>query len=140
MNTPPVSQSPRRRTLLQPALWLAALLALIVTVKLAFTWRLPVPFCPLRTLTGVPCPLCGSTRALLALAQLDFAAAFRFNPLFAIVCAGVLLVFTVSLVERCLARDWVARAKARLRWLPLKTVLLVVLAMNWVYLFLARPR
>ena len=37
-------------------------------------------FCPLKQLTGFPCPGCGVTRGLTHIALLDFEAAFRFNP------------------------------------------------------------
>lgn len=37
--------------------------------------------CVFLTLTGMPCPFCGMTRATLALGQGDFAAAFAFHPL-----------------------------------------------------------
>jgi hypothetical protein len=39
------------------------------------------PGCPFHALTGVPCPGCGTTRALVALAHGDFAGALAFNPL-----------------------------------------------------------
>lgn len=42
--------------------------------------------CPLRTLTGVPCPLCGMTTSVEATAHLDLRAALGANP------AGVLAV------------------------------------------------
>ena len=42
--------------------------------------------CPLRTLTGVPCPLCGMTTSVEATVRLDLAAAFAANP------AGIVLV------------------------------------------------
>ena len=38
--------------------------------------------CPLYRFTGLPCPLCGMTRAWLAALRLDFSAAFFFHPLF----------------------------------------------------------
>ncbi|MDA8016962.1 MAG: DUF2752 domain-containing protein [Thermoanaerobaculia bacterium] len=38
-------------------------------------------FCVIKALTGVPCPGCGTTRAALALAQLDVAHAFVSFPL-----------------------------------------------------------
>ena len=37
--------------------------------------------CPIRRLTGFPCPGCGMTRAFLAAFRLDFAEAFRLHPL-----------------------------------------------------------
>ncbi len=40
---------------------------------------LPLP-CPLRTLTGVPCPLCGMTTAATGLASGDLGAALAANP------------------------------------------------------------
>ena len=37
--------------------------------------------CPIRWLTGIPCPGCGMTRALCALLKLDFSGAFYFHPM-----------------------------------------------------------
>ncbi len=39
------------------------------------------PACPFRTLTGLDCPGCGSTRGLHQLVHGNFIAAFEFNPL-----------------------------------------------------------
>jgi hypothetical protein len=41
-----------------------------------------VPLCPLKALTGLDCPLCGSLRAVASLARLDVARAFDHNALF----------------------------------------------------------
>ena len=38
--------------------------------------------CPIRFLTGIPCPGCGMSRAWLAVLQLDIAAAFSYHPMF----------------------------------------------------------
>jgi Protein of unknown function (DUF2752) len=42
--------------------------------------------CPLRTATGLPCPFCGMTRAVVAAVHGDIATSLTFNP------AGVLVV------------------------------------------------
>jgi hypothetical protein len=39
------------------------------------------PLCPFLALTGIPCPLCGTTRAWDATLHGDLAAAFRYHPL-----------------------------------------------------------
>lgn len=41
---------------------------------------IPVVTCPLHDLLHLYCPLCGGTRALLALLRFDFPTAFRLNP------------------------------------------------------------
>ena len=46
--------------------------------------------CPLYELTGITCPLCGTTRALLCLLRGDLAAAFTCHPLFPLIPAGLL--------------------------------------------------
>jgi hypothetical protein len=59
-------------------------------LAVAVAWpRLPVhpPLaCPFRTLTGLPCPLCGMTRAVVAAVHGHLLESLRFNP------AGVLVV------------------------------------------------
>ena len=53
-----------------------------------------VPPCPLRTLTGIPCPLCGMTRGVTSLVSGDFAHALLMNPAsyLAVALAVVLLL------------------------------------------------
>lgn len=53
-----------------------------------------LPPCPFRQLTGVPCPTCGTTRALLALSQGQLGNAFVHNPLTTgfVVLAGLVAV------------------------------------------------
>jgi hypothetical protein len=53
-----------------------------------------VPPCPLRTVTGIPCPMCGMTRGVTALVHGDFAHALLMNPAsYLAVALAVLLLF-----------------------------------------------
>lgn len=47
----------------------------------AIVIALDLPLCPMATVTGIPCPGCGLTRATLALVRGDFARAFALHPL-----------------------------------------------------------
>ena len=38
--------------------------------------------CPIRSLTGIPCPGCGLTRAWKAALELDLITAFHYHPMF----------------------------------------------------------
>ena len=49
--------------------------------------------CPMRLLTGFPCPGCGMTRALIAFFSGDFHAAWHYHPLFPAIPAGMILFF-----------------------------------------------
>lgn len=56
------------------------LLALAAGVLLLWLWReLP---CVIRSLTGIPCPGCGMTRAWLACFRLRLGEAFSYHPMF----------------------------------------------------------
>ena len=48
------------------------------------------PICPVVFITGLPCPGCGMTRAVLCLMHLDFAGAWQMHPF-----VYVLLVFLI---------------------------------------------
>jgi Protein of unknown function (DUF2752) len=63
----------------------AALLLAAAAARAAIPGEHGVP-CPLRTLTGVPCPLCGTTTSVTQTVELDLPEAVAANP------AGVGLV------------------------------------------------
>lgn len=117
---------------------LGLLVGLVAMAWLARRLGLPLPGCPLRELTGVPCPFCGSTRAFAALAELNFLGAFRLNPLvsFAALVAGAvwggeLLRSGGSPVRLS------ASTNTRAHW---KWLLAGALLLNWIYLALHLPR
>ena len=53
--------------------------------------------CPLRNITGVPCPTCGGTHSAASLAAGQWLAALRANP-FVVVALGVFAVWAVYCV------------------------------------------
>jgi hypothetical protein len=57
--------------------------------------------CPLRWVTGVPCPLCGMTTATVALVRGDLASALSANP-FVVVLAALVAAAVAALVLRSL--------------------------------------
>ncbi|WP_455619668.1 DUF2752 domain-containing protein [Eisenbergiella sp.] len=68
----------------------AAFLVYYIVVKRVFH-----AFCPLLILTGLPCPGCGTTRALLYIFQGQFGRAWRLNP-----CAFLWVLFGIYLFSR----------------------------------------
>jgi hypothetical protein len=83
--------------------------------------------CPFKFLFGLPCPTCGTTRSLAALAAFDVIESLRFNPL---VLLGSLAALTAyGLRDRFSA--------LRQLGLPL---FVGALLLNWLYLLLFLPR
>lgn len=68
-------------------------------------WLLDIG-CPFRYLFHIPCPTCGSTRALLALCRLDLPAYLAYQPFSLPLVAAVWLMLHVSLFPRK-GRRWV---------------------------------
>jgi len=73
----------------------------------------PGLMCPLRATTGIPCPLCGLTRACVAAVHGHVGASLAFNP------AGVLVV--VAAIVALLRPRWLTRVRPPL-WLTLAAV------------------
>jgi len=122
-------------------LWaLVALIGLAVGVRLARDWQLPLPFCWLRALTGIPCPACGCTRSLLAWAHLDPGSALRFNPLFFVGCLGVVAWATVWTLERITGIEWLPRLTRAAHRLPVRWILAGLATLNWLYLCRHLPK
>ncbi|HTJ71847.1 MAG TPA: DUF2752 domain-containing protein [Actinospica sp.] len=85
----------------------------------------PGALCPLRRLTGVPCPLCGSTTVFMEAGAGHWTAALTANPL-TVLAFAVFLAAPIALVDP--VASW-AELPARRR----NIVLGVVLAVSWVW-------
>ncbi len=120
-------------------LWTSVALAGAVVLVLAhvtLSEPIPVPLCPLKTFTGVPCPTCGGTRALRALGHGAVLAALRLNPLvtLAAIVAMPLLVYAaiVAIFNASRLRFAFTPADQRL----LRIAVWVAIAANWAFLIL----
>lgn len=81
--------------------------------------------CPIRQLTGIPCPGCGMSRAWLCVLQFRFEEAFRYHPLFFLAPLIMVLAFGETLFEK-------NRRNTRLMHLVLAVVVVSMLAV-YVY-------
>lgn len=98
--------------------------------------RLPFSICVFRGLTGLPCPTCGSTRALGRLFLLDFAGAVAVNP-FTTLVGLVIAAWAVAdlvLLRRRSALGLEVEPGLAFR---LRVGALVLFLANWVYLLIS---
>lgn len=135
--TSPRNSEPRSFTDALPAWVLGGLIVLLFLARAAEAWRLPMPQCTFRMLTGWPCAFCGSTRAAFAAARFEFLAAFRLNPLTCLLGAGVVLAFLAWVTDRCLGTSLLEAGRRRLSRWPWMWVGAFALLVNWAYLLLS---
>ena len=89
--------------------------------------RTLTPPCPLRSLTGLDCPLCGATRATHALVRGDLAAALDFNALYV---AAVPVLLVVGLLWLVRGRLPAVAARASTAWALLSVGVAYAVARN----------
>jgi hypothetical protein len=68
-------------------------LAALLLANLRIPGR-PATICPLRAMTGIPCPFCGGTTAAVEVGRFDLADALRVNP-FVVLGAVVIVAMPV---------------------------------------------
>lgn len=95
--------------------------------------RLPFSVCFFKTLTGIPCPTCGSTRVFGRLAHLDVAGAFEVNPLTTLLAFGIALwgLIDLALLPRGRAFEFRLSSGA---WRLVLWGGALALLLNWAYL------
>jgi hypothetical protein len=130
VTTRSATQSERQLALL----WLAAAASALALRPL---WLMLAPVlqpCVFRSLTGIPCPTCGTTRASTAFLHGNLAAAFSANPLAA--AMGFLFVAGAPLaVLWAVARLPVPVLPSPLPlWIRIGAITLI--AANWIYVIL----
>jgi hypothetical protein len=95
--------------------------------------RIPLTLCVFKGLTGLPCPTCGSTRALGRLFALDVAGAWAMNPFTTVAAVGMAAwaLADLALLPRGQAID--VEVTPRLGF-ALRVGALVLFLANWAYL------
>jgi hypothetical protein len=88
--------------------------------------------CPLRSLTGVPCPFCGLTTATVALTHGDWPAAAKANPLVYVAAAGVVGTAPV-IASRAFGRIAPPRPMSARNRRRLAAAAIGVSAASWLY-------
>lgn len=111
--------------------WLTALAAVFVAgAAYLRIWGLPPDELDSPTdALGIPCPLCGGTRATLALVHGDLAAAWSWNPLVPALALVVLLLIGRAALGSLTGRWISVRAPGRV-WLVLSGLVLIAVQVN----------
>ena len=68
------------------------IIATVVVLAVAILVLLDIYKCPLDYIVGLPCPMCGMTRAFLAALSGDFAGAFYYHPLWIVIIIGTAFI------------------------------------------------
>ena len=90
--------------------------------------------CPLRQLTGIPCPTCGGTAAFRALLSGNLVGAIRDNPM----VAAISMLVAASGIGALAVLPWADRFRPAPRLLRPATlaILVALIFLNWAYLIL----
>jgi MFS superfamily sulfate permease-like transporter len=76
-----------------------------------------VPPCPLRFVTGIPCPMCGMTRGVTAAVHGNLGRAFELNPAsIMLVLFAVVLLVTPRVPKRLAVPLWAIVAAFAVMW------------------------
>jgi hypothetical protein len=113
--------------------WGAVSLGLLLAVALIPRISGLVPPCLFRSLTGVPCPTCGATRAALALARLDPVAAWISNPLAA---TGLVAFLAGGLIVGCAALAGRPIPEPKRLSPAARATVWIAAALNWLWVLI----
>jgi hypothetical protein len=95
--------------------------------------RLPIRVCMFKTITGIPCMTCGTTRALGRLARFDLVGAIRISPLAAVALMVMLAFGFFDLLLLPGGRTLRVRTSPG-EWRWMVVLALALLFANWIYL------
>jgi hypothetical protein len=73
--------------------------------------------CPLKSLTGIPCPFCGMTRGVVAAVHGDLIGSLRYNPAAILVVALVAFVIVRARLPATRAPAWTVFGLGAALWI-----------------------
>ena len=116
---------------------------LYLAIKLIWnTGESGVRLCLFRTITDIPCPACGSTRAMLELLHGNFGIAFSYNPisyiqLIFLVVAPALLLYDYARKRQTLFNTYNYLISQIER--PRNAIVLIsLIIINWIYIIISQ--
>ncbi len=116
---------------------MAIALSLPLMGLLCVMGKIKFPVCPLHEWTNIACPMCGSTRAWLALFHGNMGMAFRYNPLFWFWGFWLGAAYTQLWMDVFQLKS-IKQVAYWIHWLWEKKIIrhahIALILMNWVYL------
>jgi hypothetical protein len=131
-----------RNSFYWPRLLALALLAgSLLLPLLAYDWVTSpqsIVLCPLRAVTGIPCPSCGLTRAIAHLERGHWAEALKFHPFSPLLFLLALALFFVLLLELAIRRPVIFNPLRNRRHVYFLFAVIIVFQAARTVLFFAR--
>jgi len=109
---------------------------LILAAVFRLPSRVPMPPCSFQVNTGYPCPGCGMTRSMMAVAHGDVVEAFRCHPFGVALFAFVALCTLLGVAELITARDLFEKLKPSPWWV---VVGIAAMLAGWGWKLLTGP-
>ena len=97
-----------------------------------------ITVCPIKNITGMPCPSCGTTRAVMALLQGHFSEAAYINPLGYLATAALAVLPIWLIYDLILKKDtFITSYKKAENYIKGSTIIIAVAALlmlsNWIW-------
>lgn len=96
-----------------------------------------ISFCPIKTTTGLPCPSCGSTRAIVHLYHGQPAEAISINPMGVFAILLIWILFGLSLYDLVMRKNQLTTFISALEnWVSRRSIwpwVVLAVGANWVW-------
>ncbi len=120
--------------------WLMVSSGTFLSLALWFALRLPTPHCVFHSITGLPCLTCGASRSAYQFLHGHLVASFLFNPLsFLVICALIAFDLYALAIVLMRARRFRPGSFSATQKLLARSLVIAILAANWLYLLIVRP-
>jgi hypothetical protein len=94
---------------------------------------MPLSFCMLKNVFGIPCPLCGMTRSFCSLSHGHMTDAVVYHPAGPMLYAATFAVVGIGIYDLLARRDEASRLwKSGAKWLERPSLFFVALGVLWI--------